>query len=75
MQPVRRLLSLLWQALSCSPDIRAEDVTGEFVDIRSHLTALRESEKRILKMLSQANTLEMVLRLERERVGNTPKRN
>jgi len=26
-------------------------------------------------MLSQANTLEMVLRLERERVGNTPKRN
>lgn len=46
--------------------VRAEDVTEEFLDIQSRLKALRESEKRILKMLSEAEDLDTVMRLENE---------
>lgn len=46
--------------------VRAEDVTEEFLDIQSRLKALRESEKRILKMLSEAEDLETVMKLENE---------
>ena len=49
-----------------SKTVRAEDVTEEFLDIQSRLTALRESEKRILKMLSEAEDLDTVMRLENE---------
>ncbi len=46
--------------------VRAEDVTEEFLDIQSRLKALRESEKRILKMLSEAEDLDTVFKLENE---------
>jgi len=49
-----------------SKTVRAEDVTEEFLDIQSRLTALRESEKRILKMLSEAEDLDTMMRLENE---------
>jgi len=36
------------------------------LDIQSRLAALRESEKRILKMLSEAEDLDTVMKLENE---------
>jgi len=49
-----------------SKTVRAEDVSEEFLDIQSRLAALRESERRILNMLSKAETLDAVIRLENE---------
>lgn len=43
-----------------------QDVTEEFVDNESRLNALRESERRFLALLGQAESIEDILRLENE---------
>ena len=44
----------------------SQDVTGEFVDNESRLTALRETQSRLLALLGRAASLDDVLRLENE---------
>lgn len=60
------LLALERLGKTRSKRVQAEDVTEEFVDIQSRLKALRESEKRILKMLAEAEDIDTVMRLENE---------
>lgn len=43
-----------------------QDVSEEFVDNESRLNALRETERRFLALLSQAESVEDILRLEHE---------
>lgn len=43
-----------------------QDVSEEFVDNESRLNALRETERRFLALLAQADTIEDILRLENE---------
>ena len=43
-----------------------QDVSEEFVDNESRLNALRETERRFLALLSEAETVEDILRLEQE---------
>ena len=44
----------------------SQDVSEEFVDNQSRLNALRETERRFLVLLSEAETIEDILRLEHE---------
>lgn len=44
----------------------SQDVSEEFVDNESRLNALRETERRFLALLSEAETIEDILRLEQE---------
>jgi hypothetical protein len=44
----------------------SQDVSEEFVDNESRLNALRETERRFLALLSEAETVEDILRLEHE---------
>jgi hypothetical protein len=44
----------------------SQDVSEEFVDNESRLNALREAERRFLALLSEAETVEDILRLEHE---------
>lgn len=44
----------------------SQDVSEEFVDNESRLNALRETDRRFLALLAQAETIEDILRLEHE---------
>ena len=40
---------------------RVEDVTLNYVDVESHITALKTKQESLLKMLEQADTIETIL--------------
>ncbi|CAN5537619.1 hypothetical protein BH24CHL1_BH24CHL1_07300 [soil metagenome] len=44
----------------------SQDVSAEFIDNESRLTALEETQRRYLALLSEADTVDEILRLERE---------
>jgi hypothetical protein len=44
----------------------SQDVSEEYVDNESRLTALQETQRRFLALLSEADTIEDILRLEQE---------
>ena len=47
----------------------SQDVSAEFVDNESRLTALQETQRRYLALLSEADTVDEILRLENELTG------
>ena len=47
-------------------DLQGEDVTEEYVDLEAQLTALEAQEARFLEILQMGNTVEDVLKVERE---------
>ncbi len=49
-----------------SKRVQADDVTEEFLDIQSRLTALRTSMQRIQKMMEGTDNLDTLMRLENE---------
>jgi hypothetical protein len=49
-----------------SRDLQGEDITEEYVDLEAQLTALEAQEARFLEILEMGNTVEDVLKVERE---------
>jgi hypothetical protein len=49
-----------------SRDLQGEDVTEEYVDLGAQLTALEAQESRYLEILEMGNTVDDVLKVERE---------
>ena len=45
---------------------RVEDVTLNYVDVESHITALKTEQESLLKMLEQADTIETILAIQNQ---------
>lgn len=45
---------------------RVEDVTLNYVDVESHITALKTEQESLLKMLEQAETIETILAIQNQ---------
>lgn len=63
---VSELRSAGWVDEVIREESGSQDVSGEFVDNESRLAALEETQRRYMELLSEASTIDEILRLESE---------